>query len=457
VLQPARSACYNPLQDRRKERVVAIPRNIRLLGSVCLLLLLVLAACSGGGAPTPTAAPAAPAASRTVLILWHAWPASEARTLAAIVERFNRATPNVQVVLQSRPGVSLRADLEAAVAEGGGPHIALIPGQSLGALVDAGSLLPIDGLLPAESFERLLPAAVGAAQVSTTNGIVRYGVPLSFDTMALFYNKAYFTGDPPANTDELLSVARGGSDTASDPPFWGLAYNLSLDRTIGYLYAFDGQIFDADGRLALGLDGRAGVEAWLGWLLELNEDPRILASLNGVRVDNAVMAQQAAMTIDWSHAVETYNALWPGNLGVAPLPLLADSSTRPQPLVQSDMLVLNARLGAQTEQPAAVAFARFFIEEAAQRELLRAGRQPVLLSLDLNEAIPAVPDELLAAARVFRAQGEAGLPMPNSRLSTEVIWPMLADMQGSALRRLQTPEQAVEATHNALRARIEGE
>lgn len=435
---------------------MAIPRYIRLIGSACLLLL-ALAACSSAGTPTPTPAPAVPASARTVLILWHAWPHPEDRALAAIVERFNRATPNVQVVLQSRPGVSLRADFDSAVADGGGPHMAIVPGQSLGTLVETGSLLPVDDLVPAGELERLLPAAMGVAQLRAGDASATYGVPLSFDTLALYYNRAYFTGDPPADTDELLSVARGGTDTSSDPPFWGLAYNLSLDRTIGYLYAFDGRIFDDDGRLILGLDGRAGTEAWLSWLLALREDPRILASLDGVAVDNAVMTQQAAMTIDWSHAVANYSALWPGNLGVAALPVLGSTGTAPQPYVQSDLLILNARLGAQAEQPAAAAFARFMIAETAQRELLRAGRQPVLLSLDLSEADPALPDELRAAAQVFRVQAEGGLPMPNTRLSTEQIWPLLSDMQGSALRRLQTPEQAVEATYNALRTRIEGQ
>lgn len=432
---------------------MSIPRYIGRLLCACLVLL-ALAACGGTSALAPTEGPVASAPARTVLILWHAWPQPEERALAAIVERYNRATLGVQVVLQSRPSVSLLADLSSAVAAGGGPHLAIIPGHTLGGLAEAGSLLPIDGLVPKGELERLLPAAVGAAQVRSATGATLYGVPLTFDTLALYYNKAYFTGDPPADTDELLRVARGITDTGSDPPFWGLAYNLSLDRTIGYLYAFGGRVFDDSGAVALGLDGRTGAEAWLNWLLALREDARILASLDGVAVDSALMTQQAAMTVDWAHAVRSYSAIWPGSLGVAPLPHLAGSGSAPQPYVQSDVLVLNARLGAQAEQPAAVAFARYLISEPVQRELLRAGRQPVLLSLDLGEEDVAVPLDLRAAAQAFRAQAEGGLPMPNSRSAAEVVWPMLTDMQGSALRRLLTPEQAVDGADAALRARI---
>jgi ABC-type glycerol-3-phosphate transport system substrate-binding protein len=431
---------------------VTFARYIRRLAAICLALLL-LAACGGGAAPAPTAVPAAPA-GRTILILWHAWPHPEDRALAAVVERFNRTTPGVQVVLQSRPAVSLRADFGEAVADGGGPHIAIVPSHTLGALAGAGSLLPIGDLVPASELGRLLPAAVGAAQVRSADGLAVYGVPITFDTLALFYNRAYFPGDPPADTDELLRVARGGTDTTGDPPFWGLAYNLSLERTVAYLYAFDGRVFDDEGRLILGLDGRAGAEAWLTWLAELREDKRILATLDGIAVDNALTSQQAAMTIDWAHALGAYSAIWPGNLGVAPLPRLGGTDGAPQPYVQSDVLVLNARLGPSAEQSAAAAFARFLVADAAQRELLRAGRQPVLLSLDLAGDDLGVAPELLAAARVFRAQGQAGLPMPNSPEAEDVVWPLLSDMHSSALRRLQTPAQAVDGADAALRSRL---
>jgi ABC-type glycerol-3-phosphate transport system substrate-binding protein len=120
----------------------------------------------------------------------------------------------VQVVLQSRPVVSLHRDLAGAVADGGGPHMAILPSHSLGALAADGSILPVDGLVPEGELARLVPAAVGAAQVRGADAAPLYGVPLTFDTLALYYNKANFTGDPPADTDELLRVARGITDTA---------------------------------------------------------------------------------------------------------------------------------------------------------------------------------------------------------------------------------------------------
>ena len=432
---------------------MTFPRHIRRI-LVPLLVLLILVGCSGSAAePIPTANPSPPPVTRTVLLLWHAWPYAESRALAGVIERFNRANPSIQIIPQMHPAARLRADLTDAMAEGGGPHLALVPSHILGTLVDDGALLPATDLLPANELARLLPAAVGAAQVNGT----LYGIPLTFDTLALFYNKANFTGAPPADTDTMLQVARDIANSESNPPYWGLAYTLSLDRTIGYLYAFGGQIFDAQGQLSLGGDGRAGAEAWLAWLLTLREDHEILASVDGVAVDNALSTQRALMTIDWAHALASYSAIWPGSMGVAPLPRLSGAHEAPRPYVQSDVLVLNARLGGADERAAAATFARYVVAEAAQRELLRVGLQPVLLSLNLDEADPAVPPVVRAAAATFRAQGEAGQPMPNSRVANEIVWGVLADMQGSALRRLLTPAQAVEGADATLRARLQAQ
>lgn len=434
---------------------MAVPQQLRR-NVILALTLLILIACSGqGGSPPTTPQPASSAPARAILILWHAWPPPADRTLAAAVERFNRGNPGMQVVIQTRQVTSLRDDLASAVAEGTGPHMAIVPSHTLGSLAEEGALLPLDGLLAAQDLERLLPAAVGAAQVRRREGASLYGVPLTFDTLALYYNKANFSASPPGDTDSLLRVARGLSDNRSDPPVWGLAYNLNLHRTIGYLYAFGGRIFDDQGNLVLGLDGRPGAEAWLEWLLVLREDSGVLASLDGITVDNAVLSQRALMTIDWAHALERYRALWPGNLGVAPLPRLSETNRAPRPYVQSDTLVLNARLGDGPERAAAIAFTRHLVSESVQRDLLRAGRQPALMSLDLNAPDLAMPSELREAARVFRAQAEAGLPMPNTRAATDTLWPVLSDMQSGVLRRLLTPAQAVENADSALRARLD--
>ena len=450
--------CYNPSRlvscDLPEERAVIISRLIRQIVLVWIAIL-TLTACISGGTPLPSVTtPTAVSSGRIVLLLWHAWPAPAARSLAASIERFNRTHPGIQIILQSHSAVNLRDDLITAVAEGSGPHMVLLPSHTLGSLVDAGALLPVDNLLASDDLKQLLPTALSANQVASVAGTQMYGVPISFDTLALYYNTANFTDFLPSDMEALLETARGLSNPTGDPPVWGLAYNLNLDRTIGYLYAFDGHIFDDQGQIALGLDGRAGTEAWLSWLADLRDDQRLLASLDGVRVDSVLATQQAIMTIDWAHALTTYHTIWPDSLGVAPLPRLAPGGRLPRPYLQSESLAFNARLADPNERAAAALVARYLIAESSQRDLLRAGLQPVLLSLDLDTPDPLLPDALRLAAIAFRAQGERAQPMPTSRTANDIVWGILVDMHAGAVRRLLSPAQAVESADAALRMRL---
>jgi ABC-type glycerol-3-phosphate transport system substrate-binding protein len=446
-----RASCGATLPE---ERAVINSQLIRQTFLVWVTIL-TLTACISGGATLPSGTTPTPVSSgRVILLLWHAWPAPAARALAATIERFNRTHPAIQVILQSRSAVNLRDDLITAVAEGSAPHLVLLPSHTLGSLVDAGALLPVDDLLVSDDLKQLLPTALSANQVTGAAGTAVYGVPVSFDTLALYYNTANFADFLPSDMEALLETARGLSNPAGDPPVWGLAYNLSLDRTIAYLYAFDGRVFDDQGQVALGLDGRTGTEAWLSWLADLRDDQRLLASLDGVRVDSVLATQQAIMTIDWAHALTTYNTIWPDSLGVAPLPRLAPGGRLPRPYLQSESLAFNARLADPNERAAAAAVARYLVAEAAQRDLLHAGLQPVLMSLDLDSPDPLLPDTLRLAAIAFRAQGERAQPMPNSRTANDVVWSILVDMHAGAVRRLLSPAQAVESADAALRIRL---
>lgn len=433
---------------------MTVRRHIRQL-LIIWLALLSLTACGGtssAATPVSDAADTAGERARTVLVLWHAWPYPEDRALAALVERYNRSHPTVQIVLQAHSVAAIDSDLALGVAEGGGPHMAILKSHVIGGLAENGALLPLDSLLSPGDLSEIVPAALGSAQVDTASGPSLYGAPLTFDTLALYYNKANFAAAPPADTTALFAVAHGLTDTGSDPPTWGLALNLSLDRTIGYLYAFGGQIFDDQHNLVLGLDGRAGAEAWLAWLEDLHSDERILASTDGIAVDNALMTHEALMTFDWAHALGSYRDLWRENLGVAPLPRLSDGDRAPQPYVQSDALVLSARMG-MPERQAAADFIRYMLGAEVQADLLRAGRQPTLRSLDLA-SIEGVDESLREAAGVFRSQAEQSLPMPNSRAANDVVWGVLSEMHANVLRRLIDPAQAVSDADRSLRARL---
>ena len=433
--------------------MIVRPRLFRTL-MLCLAIILLFSGCSSTTTPVATSVPLPLVREDALqapltLYLWHAWPHPEQRTLTILVDQFNQANPTMRIVVQSRPVATLLSDLQTAVNEGRGPHLVLLQSHVLGALVDQGLLLKLNAFISPSELEHLLPVTVGTAQVSVGPSAGLYALPISFDTLALFYNRANWLR-PPTDTETWLDGARTLTDAQSTPPTWGLAYHLSLDKTIGYLYAFGGQIFNEQGELVLGTSGRAGTLRWLEWLVSLKQDPRLLASLDPMAVDNALLTQQALMTIDWAHALPTYRQLWGENLGVAVLPRMAVDETAPQPYVQSDLIALSVLMSDPEEQQAALAFTRFMISTSAQRALLVAGRQPALADLELTSDNP---DD--AIALVLRQQAQSGQPMPNSGLASSLVWAVLDDMRFNVLRGLAEPEQAIDNAELALRTRLE--
>ena len=242
--------------------------------AACLLLLLLLTACAitAAQAPQTPTDPAGGARNGVTLVLWHGWSNAARQTLSRLVDQFNRQHSDGQIVLQPVPLATFDGDLRGALAAGSGPHIVLLPSTWVGSLAAKDALLPLDDLLPASEQRAIIPSALGGARARGADGKQRlYAWPISIDTLALYYDKRNFL-TPPADTAALLQNAHGLGAPDASPPRWGLALNLSVENTIGYLYAAGGQIFDDNGKLVLGSAGRAGAERWLGWLAQLKED-----------------------------------------------------------------------------------------------------------------------------------------------------------------------------------------
>jgi maltose-binding protein MalE len=420
----------------------------RIQRAVALLLLLALSACGGPSATPIQPAPTSGAEfSGVTLVLWHSLPPSAQPALGRLVGSYNQGHLGTRIVPRAMPRASFPDDLRNAAVDGTAPHLLLLPSHWLGGLADDGLLLGLDDKISPAELAKLVPASVGAARVRSQSGSSLLGLPLTFDAPVLYYNKDNVLAPPP-DTASLLSIAHGLSDASAKPPLWGLAYNLSLDRTIGYLYAFGGRVFDDEGRVVLGAEGRAGAERWLQWLLTLRGDAELLAVPDGIRVDAALKSQQALMTVDRADQLLAYRALWGNELGVAPLPQLSETGEPPSVYVQSEVLAINARVNS-AEQTAALDFSRYMIGADAQMQLLEAGLQPTLTDLKLDNSSPWA-----APARVFREQASKGRAMPNSRPEIELVWPALGQMLRSVLQGQLSPADAVTQTDARLRASL---
>lgn len=397
-----------------------------------------------------------PAASRdalntrqpTTLIFWYAWPSPDQHILVSLIDQYNQTHPHVQILPQAMPLASLVSEIQTAAEAGSGPHLVLVHNHVIGDLAYNGSVRPLDDVINTDDLEHLLAPAVAGAYVMDNQATRLYGVPITFDTLALYYNTAACGPNPPANIERVSEqpLTMSGQE---NPPMWSLAYTLSLDKTVGYLYAFDGRIFDTDGNVVLGQEGRDGVRRWLEWLLDIHHQNTILAVSDDITVNSALQSQKACMTIDWSHRLSTYRAIWGANLGIAPLPSVSATGRSPQPYVQSNVMSINARVVEHYEQQAALNFMQYLISEEAQYTLFEAGKQPVLLTLDMSSPTPEHQ-----AAHVFRVQAQHGQAMPNSQGTNDILRDELERMQLTVLRGLQTPDAAITHTDVALRERI---
>lgn len=415
----------------------------RWLLAALLLALLTACAASGGQAGSAPTAPAEQRVGPVTLVLWHGWSGTRRQALSMLVDRFNLSHPGGRVRLQALPLATLGSDLRGAALDGTGPHLALLPNSWLGSL--APILLALDDQIPASERQALLPAALGGAQLRDAAGKTRlYGLPISFDTLALFYNRANVL-QAPETTDDLFRLARGFSSPADNPPRWGLALDLSMDNTLCYLYAFDGRVFDDTGALVLGTSGRAGAEQWLAWMARLNTDSQMFAHPDtGLQVDRALKNGRAILSFGWAHQLDEYGKLWGDQMGVAPLPSLSETSRAPATAVQSDLLVINGRLS-EAERRAALDFLHYMVSPEAQAELLASGLQPARQDVPLDgDAPPRV------AARVFRAQALRGQPMPNGP-ERDTVREQLRLMQQRVLVDGLSPRDAVTETDQRLR------
>jgi len=251
---------------------------------------MVLSACAPAGQPTPTPAPAAPAATPTPAAQRPAatpTPAVQAPGAAAagtirffargddaifkvfreLRDAFQKESQRIKVEIDEVPG-DFYQKLQLQVASGVAPDAVFECDCTLGTSVRNNMVHPLDDYLRSErrfSINDFWPISFYA---STYNG-KRYGLPYDGGSMALFYNKDLFKAaglkdlDPetPATWDEILNLARQltldmngkrPGESGFDPrriKQYGL--NPAQWAFQAYIYAWGGEVIDEGGKVPI--------------------------------------------------------------------------------------------------------------------------------------------------------------------------------------------------------------
>ena len=254
--------------------------------------------------------------------VWHNLPPDQALALAEDLVTFKSSAPHISfVVRQYEQNTDLLANLET---DGRPVDVVLGNAQLAAAMQARGRLEAIDGWFDPEQLAGFCPPAM--TSVSRDDQV--WGLPDSVGFSLLLYYNQDLVSTPPADTDEMLSMAQ--SLTLRDQ--WGLALN-SYDPLwlLPWLTPYGGWLTDSEGTPTL--DSPAMVDAltlYLGWHGRLTG---VAPPAEYVDARQLFMDGKAAMLIDGDWAMAELDNSGGLNWAVSTLPAVGGTGQPAAPLI----------------------------------------------------------------------------------------------------------------------------
>lgn len=410
-----------------------------LLRCIFLAALCLLPACAATTAeprtsPSPAVVVQQPP-GMVNLTLWHSWSGAKLDALNNLARSYEQDHPDVRISLESRPASDMLRTYSLSVADGSAPQILLLLGRYVGELAERQYIAPLDEALSADDLSQLLPQAVDGARV---NGQL-YAVPITFDTLTLFYDRRQISA-PPETFNQVLDLNAAQRDQPAEQRPLSLGYYLSLETTLPYLDAFGGTLFNQQGAPIFAGQSREATIRWLDWLKGLQTNQDTIVSPDFSAVDAAVQQGRVLSAIDWTRRRATYAQIWgPDGVGIAPLPQL-DAESAPRPLVLSEVLAINTVVSPQ-QRAVAQDFLRYMAEQSSQETLWSRGQ---MLPVHRQVTVAKEMQPVLAAA--------AGAQPFTSQLAATTVWRPLNDMLRNVITNATSTDEAINTAGTALQS-----
>jgi ABC-type glycerol-3-phosphate transport system substrate-binding protein len=328
------------------------------------------------------------------MLVWHAGDMIQAEALDQVIDAFSTLHPGVEVRAQRFANLDeMRLQFQLASNAGLGPDLLVAPVEWLPdltapELTNAPTIDAIGDRVSDEVLARFLPTALASLE---RDGAL-YGLPLSVDVPALYFNRRR-VDTPPATLDELLVAADAGQTVLLpinfEDAFWGVQ-------------AFGGRLVGEDGRVILDQGGFAN---WLAWLSEARNTPGMILDTNRIALRNRFLDGDADFYIGYAteYAAIT-EALGQDSVGVAPLPSGPIGNAAP-------FLDVNALFFSSASSPnqrrLALELAQFMTSAAQSGAFMRsAAALPANAQAQINPRLNPV-------AATFAAQARAAVPLPD--------------------------------------------
>ena len=366
------------------------------------------------------------------LVLWHSTHAEERDALTAIVAKYERACPHVEIATifvdpallpdrLAKVSIGQESDPTRADVDSGGSDIARE--QEIAETVPHLILAPHDLVVPLGKAQLLKPVTlwVDEATLIPYHSYVvdamlyeeeLYGLPYTFKTPALLYN-TQLVQQPATTIDEMFSSAsaheRVALDTSFAGAFWGAAAFRETEDTPAFGHG--GHLKSTPSFLGNSHSNpyiNSGLTEWLTYLQEKQEQVGIVMSEDQDKLHDLFATGHAAYLVADPHTLfflreeldEADTIV--SSVGVATLPSGHNGPARP--FLEVDGFLFSKAVS-DAETQFALNFAKFATSSQSQRLLSK------IAHLAPGNAMAAIHVDDPALNR-FIAQAESSIPLP---------------------------------------------
>ncbi len=243
------------------------------------------------------------------------------------IEEFSQLYPQIQVLLEFFPSGQSWEPFELQVKRGAGPDL-LLSSSTIKTLklIKIGALRALEESEVEESRFR----SEGLKPLRYQGKL--YGLPMSFRTKVLCYNKNHVK-ELPRNLAELIEQARDG---------YSVGVHSGFSETFWGIGVFGSQLFDARGRVILAEEGvwAKGWAKWMKWLKKAQNEPNFILSKNPEVLQQAFVEGKITYLIcpsDW--ILYFSEALGKDKLGATLLP--GETNQPASPILWTAILLFN--------------------------------------------------------------------------------------------------------------------
>ncbi len=392
-----------------------------------LLVLLVVAMLSSffvGCKPKP---------QPVSLTIWHSWSGAELDVLNEAIAEYQKQHPEITINQLQVPFDQLQNKYQTEAAAGGGPDILVGPADWIGNFAKANLIAPLDSYFDAAFLADYVPGAI--EQVKFNGSMMAF--PQSTECVALIYNKS-LVQNLPKDTNELVTLV----DSITQGDTYGFVYNSGFYFTAGYFFAAGMKLFDANSD-AIVSQGDGGVKA-LTFLKNLASDPKFIVANDYGKADSMFKEGKAAMIINGPWAVGDYTNALGDKVGVAPMPVFAETGNPFAPFVNTKDFFVNANIN-DTQKKAAVDFIKFMVSKDVEQKFFEKAKH-----IPSNVKVDTSSDLIVGG---FLEQMKTGVPMP---IIPEMgaVWDPMQTAIDSVLASKAMPQDAINTAQTTIQDKI---